>query len=593
MLVILLFIAAAIAVALQAPITLSGSNSQPILQLARSAPPAGDSLAERMAVSARAISLGDTATLRTLLTEDDAAAYEAAVAIAAQPDVDPLVRYEALKRVAALRIDEPLARDELRDLALATGEAALASGLPLAAREAYLTALPDPQARDALRTLISDPFELANAFLDARLYQDALEVLDQASVTAASIEAPALRALARYEEARTAYRTWLEEIPMSRTAQLGLAWTHWYLGDLDAAEEGFTALGGSEANYGLGLIANRRGDIDTAVRFLTNAGSATRIWLATSILENAGRIEDAIRVYLDLALGDSAYADDAAWRARVLAERIGNADLFARADTALQDDSFFSLLLGKELNLPTRNDLSRVELPALQTAAWLRSIGDDAGARLVLAFALREASDEASIVTIGEALVDLGEYRIPQRAGAMLLANGSEQLRTWRLAYPRAWPEQVLGEATAAGVDTSLVWAIMRRESAFFPDAISRSGAQGLMQVMPATWDWLAELQTESPADPFTIDANIRYGVHYLGWLTRYFEGDEELVVASYNRGQGYIGRLWESEDIAFDRNELYRFIDALETREYLQNVIVTKRIYERLDGLETQLARP
>jgi hypothetical protein len=57
------------------------------------------------------------------------------------------------------------------------------------------------------------------------------------------------------------------------------------------------------------------------------------------------------------------------------------------------------------------------------------------------------------------------------------------------------------------------------------------AGAQGLMQVIPSTWNWIAELLREPPADPWDVEANVRYGVHYLRWLKDYHDGDYELVV--------------------------------------------------------------
>jgi soluble lytic murein transglycosylase len=138
--------------------------------------------------------------------------------------------------------------------------------------------------------------------------------------------------------------------------------------------------------------------------------------------------------------------------------------------------------------------------------------------------------------------------------------------------------------STSAGVPPDLVWAVMRQESAFSPVAVSRSNAMGLMQVVPSTWDWLAELQGDAPpGDPFDPHVNIRYGTYYLGWLVRYFDGDTELAISSYNRGQGYIRRLFQSSYVRGDKNELYREIDALETREYLQKVAVNLATYRAL----------
>ena len=53
--------------------------------------------------------------------------------------------------------------------------------------------------------------------------------------------------------------------------------------------------------------------------------------------------------------------------------------------------------------------------------------------------------------------------------------------------------------------------------------------------------------------------------------------------MVSYNRGQGYIKRLFESEYVAGSKDELYREIDTLEAREYLQRVMVNYEIYKQL----------
>lgn len=548
-----------------------------------------DPALERLAVHARARADDDTEALAALLDGDDVAAYRAAVDLAGWHGIDPDLRQDALERVLALRIDEPLARRETTDLLVALGATAEAAGDLDAAADAYREALPDARAADALARLDGDPYRLANAFLQARLHERALEALGD--LAAPSIEAPALRALGRHDEALDAYLRWLEEVPDDRSARFGVAWSHWYLGDLDVAEAAFAALGGPDAAYGRGLIANRRGDIEEAARLLVSSEVPSRLWLATTLLERDERWSDAADVYRTLAATDSAYADDAAWRLRVLGAREDRPDWIAAGEAALPASGFFASLLGAPSAGPTRDDLERSTPPALDASRILAETGDEEGARLVLLFALRDAeaegASEADLVALGEALNALGEYRQPQRTAAALLRAGSEQFRTWRLAYPEAWPDLVRLHAKHAEVDPNLVWAVMRRESAFFPDAISRSGAQGLMQVMPTTWDWLAEIQGESPGEPFDIGANIRYGVTYLGWLDDYFAGDEQLIVPSYNRGQGYIRRLYDGEEVRRDKDELFRSIDALETREYLQAVLATRDVYDALAAFE------
>jgi soluble lytic murein transglycosylase len=553
---------------------------------ARAAAPDGPE-ARRLARHAVARRDDDLAALAELAEGDDAAALRAARDLAERA-VDPALRLAALERVLELRPSEPLARRATTELHVEVGREAEAAGRTDRAALAYREALPDERAAEALRRLIDDPFDLANTFLQSRRYQDALDALGD--LTAPSIEAPALRALDRHADALAAYRRWLEQEPADLEARFGVAWSHWYLGGLDRAEAAFAALPGGRALYGRALIANRRGDVDEAVRLLRASGDPRHLWLATALLEREERWLDAIEVYLELAAGgDGTYADDAAWRARTLAERVGADEARTRAEALVPDDSYFAIRAGADPPLPRRDDLADVRPEALATAGWLAEHADPEGARLVLVFALRAAESEAEQVVLGEALQALGEFREPQRAAATWLAAGSEQLRTWRLAYPEAWPHQVGREAKEAGVEPELIWAVMRRESAFYPEAISRSGAQGLMQVMPSTWDWLAELQDEPPADPFDVAANIRYGAFYLGWLQDHFRGELHLAVASYNRGQGYIGRLFDSDEVRRDMDELVRAIDALETREYLQAVWRSYRVYQGLDRLEAE----
>ncbi|HET9026945.1 MAG TPA: lytic transglycosylase domain-containing protein, partial [Trueperaceae bacterium] len=162
--------------------------------------------------------------------------------------------------------------------------------------------------------------------------------------------------------------------------------------------------------------------------------------------------------------------------------------------------------------------------------------------------------------------------------------------RAWRLAYPPAWPTIVGPAATANDLEPALIWAVMRQESAFSPVAVSRSNAMGLMQVVPTTWNWIAELRKEAPGDPFDVTSNINYGATYLRWLLNYFDGDEELVIAGYNGGQGYVRRTLEGDVIKNDRDDFYRLMDRSETREYLQVVSENMAIYRVLyPGLTAQ----
>ena len=91
--------------------------------------------------------------------------------------------------------------------------------------------------------------------------------------------------------------------------------------------------------------------------------------------------------------------------------------------------------------------------------------------------------------------------------------------------------------ATEEGVDPFLARAVIQAESAFYTRARSRTGALGLMQLMPQT------AQRFGVTDPFDPRQNITGGVKYLRWLSDNFKGDLPKVVAAYNAGEGAVAK--------------------------------------------------
>ena len=118
--------------------------------------------------------------------------------------------------------------------------------------------------------------------------------------------------------------------------------------------------------------------------------------------------------------------------------------------------------------------------------------------------------------------------------------------------------------ATAEGVDPFLARAVIQAESAFYAKARSRTGALGLMQLMPKT------AQRFGVLDPFDPTQNITGGVKYLRWLSENFKGDLPKVIAAYNAGEGAV--------------EKYRGIPPYaETRAYVPRVmqLYTQRLVQ------------
>jgi soluble lytic murein transglycosylase-like protein len=100
-----------------------------------------------------------------------------------------------------------------------------------------------------------------------------------------------------------------------------------------------------------------------------------------------------------------------------------------------------------------------------------------------------------------------------------------------------AYSDDIRSASTEFGVNEALLRAIIHAESAFNPRAMSIKGAQGLMQLMPATAGDMGV------RDAFDATQNIRGGARYLALLLKNFDGNERLAAAAYNAGQGAVQR--------------------------------------------------
>ena len=88
-----------------------------------------------------------------------------------------------------------------------------------------------------------------------------------------------------------------------------------------------------------------------------------------------------------------------------------------------------------------------------------------------------------------------------------------------------------------AGVDPRFIHAVIKQESKYNSNAVSPVGAQGLMQMMPAT------AERFGLKDPFDPAANVEAGTKYLKWLLKRFDGDVSLALAGYNAGEGAVDK--------------------------------------------------
>ncbi|MBJ6363129.1 lytic transglycosylase domain-containing protein [Paenibacillus sp. GCM10012307] len=121
------------------------------------------------------------------------------------------------------------------------------------------------------------------------------------------------------------------------------------------------------------------------------------------------------------------------------------------------------------------------------------------------------------------------------------------------------------------GVDRSLIASVIHNESSFNSNAVSSSGAKGLMQLMDGTARGLGVTDSFDPVQ------NIDGGTRYLSYLLRKYEGNEAAALAAYNAGPGRIDRLGirNDEDVVERLQEL-----PSETRNYIQKVLTTRGLY-------------
>lgn len=134
-----------------------------------------------------------------------------------------------------------------------------------------------------------------------------------------------------------------------------------------------------------------------------------------------------------------------------------------------------------------------------------------------------------------------------------------------------AYQDEIRAAARQHGVDEAIVRAIIHAESAFNPRALSRVGAQGLMQLMPAT------ASRFGVSNAFDAAQNIRGGVQYLAWLLKRFNGNLTLAAAGYNAGEGAVDKYGGVPPYG-------------ETQRYVQRVAV---LAERYRGVLNPVASP
>ena len=154
-----------------------------------------------------------------------------------------------------------------------------------------------------------------------------------------------------------------------------------------------------------------------------------------------------------------------------------------------------------------------------------------------------------------------------------------------RTIYPVHYYSLIEKYAKKYEIDPYLVVAIIKNESRFNPDAVSKKDARGLMQIAPITGEWISEkLKITNYFEDmlFQPELNIRFGIWYLNVLKQEFGDNIELIIAGYNAGNGNVKKWLGDSRYSRDGKTLYK-IPFYETGVYKKKVLRDYKIYTKI----------
>ena len=162
--------------------------------------------------------------------------------------------------------------------------------------------------------------------------------------------------------------------------------------------------------------------------------------------------------------------------------------------------------------------------------------------------------------------------------------------RNWYLQdeYPLAYIDEIHMYANQYGLDAIWLASLIRQESKFQPDAVSKSGAVGLMQLMPDTAEWICEMRGKKYDKARLTDPhyNMDLGCWYIDYLMNMFDDNQDAVLAAYNAGQGQVKTWLKDKSYSKDGKNLHT-IPFQETADYVAGINRFYDAYEKYHGEE------
>ena len=284
------------------------------------------------------------------------------------------------------------------------------------------------------------------------------------------------------------------------------------------------------------------------------------------------------------------------WRARALRNLGANEAAEGLLKSLAGQTNFYGLLASEDLGVavspewngfrPLPTDLDRVRaFSGIQRALALYRIGLDNEALREWLWAIK-GLDDRDLLAAAEVARLANE---PDRA--INTANRTVQMHDFAQRYPLPHRDVMSLATKQWGMDEAMMYAIIRQESRFMPEARSRAGAMGLMQLMPSTARWVAR---QIPIQPFSTDmlarpeVNVTMGTYYFGRVLADL-GHPIMATAAYNAGPGR-ARRWR-DDKPLEGAIYTETIPFNETRDYVKQVFTNAWFYRhRLTGQPASL---
>lgn len=152
--------------------------------------------------------------------------------------------------------------------------------------------------------------------------------------------------------------------------------------------------------------------------------------------------------------------------------------------------------------------------------------------------------------------------------------------------YPLSYDDLISNASAEFGVPKYIIYAVIKVESDFDPDAVSSADARGLMQMIEPTFKWLTSDEHLDENLPyrrvFEPEVSIRYGTYYLSYLYKKFDYNWDTAFAAYNGGEGNVAK-WLADPKYSDGEGNLTDIPFTETEKYVKKVNDAIETYKKL----------